>query len=400
MASPVTSEIRLRAHTARTFGFVYLAILLFSFHWSLVAYANSSYLHQFVSNKTIGALYTVGSILTIIAFFFISKALRRFGNYVVTLALSTAEMILLIGLAVAPSLYIAVPLFLLHHAIVPLLLFNIDVFIEQRIARRESITGGKRGIVLVILSLGGAVAVLSSGLLLGSGQPRFTLLYLVSAGFMLAFLYLTVRCYRAFRDPHYDAINVLETLRYFWIKHNFRFVYLAHFLLQLFFAWMVIYMPLYLLSVIGFAWDDIGLIFFVGLFAYVLFEYPIGEIADRWIGEKEMMAVGFMILSITTVYMAFLKVPLLLPWMITMFMTRLGASLVEVTTESYFFKHTKDADASIIGFFRASRPLAYMLGALLGSLALLYMPFNYTFVLLGLLMLPGIAFAMLLKDTR
>ena len=78
----------------------------------------------------------------------------------------------------------------------------------------------------------------------------------------------------------------------------------------------------------------------------------------------------------------------------------IGAALVEATTESYFFKHTRDADASVISFFRASRPLAYLLGALLGTLSLLYIPFNYTFVLLGILMLPGIACAMLLKDTR
>lgn len=400
MASPVTPEIRLRANAARTFSAVYLAVLLLSFHWALVAYANSSYLHQFVSDKVIGALYTIGSILTIIAFFFISRSLRRFGNYAATLALSVAEIILLIGLALAPSLYLAVPLFVVHHAIVPLLLFNADIFIEHLIGKSEDVTGGKRGIVLVILSLGGAVAALCAGFLLGSGEPRFTLLYLVSATFMLAFLCLAARCFRAFRDPTYNDINVFETLRHFWIKHDFRFVFLAHFLLQLFFAWMVIYVPLYLLSVVGFTWDEIGLILFVGLFAYVLFEYPIGEIADRWIGEKEMMGTGFMILAVTTMYMAFLRPPLLLPWMITMFMTRLGASLVEVTTESYFFKHTRDADASIISFFRASRPLAYTLGALLGSVALLYVPFNYTFVLLGLLMLPGIAFAIFLKDTR
>ena len=400
MASPVASEIRRRAQGAHSFGVVYLAILLFSFHWALVAFVNSSYLYQFVSDKAVGGLYTIGSILTIIAFFFIARALRRFGNYAATLALALCEIALLLGMAFIPSVYFAVPLFLAHHAIVPLLLFNVDIFTEHLIGRNEGVTGGKRGIVLVILSLGGAVAALAAGFLLGSGEPRFTLLYLVSAAFMLAFFYLAFRCFRGFRDPSYADINMIVTLRHFWVTHDFRFVFLAHVLLQLFFAWMVIYVPLYLFSVIGFAWDEIGLILFVALFAYVLFEYPIGEIADRYIGEKEMMGVGFMILAITTIYIAFLKMPLLLPWMVTMFMTRLGAALVEATTESYFFKHTRDADASVISFFRASRPLAYLLGALLGTLSLLYIPFNYTFVLLGILMLPGTAFAMLLKDTR
>jgi hypothetical protein len=41
-----------------------------------------------------------------------------------------------------------------------------------------------------------------------------------------------------------------------------------------------------------------------------------------------------------------------------------------------------------------------MVGALLGSITLLLIPFNYAFLILGLLMLPGIVFSMLLKDTR
>lgn len=400
MSSPIVPEIRRRARHVRAFGVMYVTILLFAFHWALVAYINSTYIAQFVSNEVVGALYTIGSLLTIVAFFFIPRALRALGNYRMTLGFAIAEGCLLIGLAVAPSSYIAVTLFVLHHALVPLLLFNVDIFTEHLIGKKEGVTGRKHGIMLTVLSIGGALATLGAGLLLGGEQPRFFLVYLTSASCMLAFCYFIVRNFKTFRDPQYSDINVLKALRHFLLKHDFRFVFLAHFLLQLFFAWMVIYVPLYLSTVIGFAWNEIGLILFVGLFAYVLCEYPIGKIADQYIGEKEMMAAGFIVLAITTMYIAFLHVPLLLPWMITMFMTRVGASLIEVTTESYFFKHTKDTNANSISFFRASRPLAYLAGALLGSLTLIFVPFNYTFLLLGLLMLPGIVFAMMLKDTR
>jgi len=48
-----------------------------------------------------------------------------------------------------------------------------------------------------------------------------------------------------------------------------------------------LFTPLYLATEIGLPWTDIGVIIAVGLFAYVLFEYPIGFIADKWIGEKK-----------------------------------------------------------------------------------------------------------------
>ena len=83
-----------------------------------------------------------------------------------------------------------------------------------------------------------------------------------------------------------------------------------------------------------------------------------------------------------------------------MFTTRVGASFVEVTTESYFFKQTKSSDAQIISFFRITRPLAYVLGALLASLSLLYLPFNLLFVVVASLMIPAMFFTINIEDTK
>ncbi len=113
-----------------------------------------------------------------------------------------------------------------------------------------------------------------------------------------------------------------------------------------------------------------------------------------------MMAFGFAILAVSTSWFVFLDHSPLVTWMAVMFMTRVGASFVETTTESYFFKHTESKDTNIIGIFRITRPLSYVLGALLGSITLHYLNFHLLFVLLGLLMIPGMFFAMALKDTR
>jgi predicted MFS family arabinose efflux permease len=175
---------------------------------------------------------------------------------------------------------------------------------------------------------------------------------------------------------------------------------IAQFLLQFFFTWAVIYFPLYFSTIANLNWDDIGLIIAVGLLAFVIFEYPIGLMADRHWGEKEMMAVGFVILALCSSSFVYLTTATVTTFMIVMFLSRVGASLVEVTTESYFFKQVSSKNSNIISLFRLMRPLGNLLGALGGTLALVFFPLSFIFVLLGLLMVVGIFITLRLTDTK
>jgi hypothetical protein len=71
-----------------------------------------------------------------------------------------------------------------------------------------------------------------------------------------------------------------------------------------------------------------------------------------------------------------------------------------VTTESYFFKQTKGSDAQVISFFRMTRPLSYVIGAVIASLALLYLPFNLLFIVLAFLMIPAMFFTLCIEDSK
>lgn len=113
-----------------------------------------------------------------------------------------------------------------------------------------------------------------------------------------------------------------------------------------------------------------------------------------------MMGLGFMTLAISTAWISFVTVPSVLMWSVIMFVTRVGASLVEVTTESYFFKQTRSSDAQIISFFRITRPLAYAVGATIASLALLYLPFNLLFVVMAFLMIPAMFATLNITDSK
>ncbi len=376
-----------------------MALILFSFHWAIVLYINSSFLGQFFSEHTINILYGGSALFSIGMFLTIPRFLTRTGNYTATLFFTLTESIALVGMAMSNSPLMALVSFCIHATVTPLILYHIDIFMEEMNGTNENTTGSKRGLMLGIMALTMALAALLSGYLVDGSESHFTFAYIASTLFLIPFLIILMRYFKTFEDPHYPTFDISHGFAHFWSDKNMRGVFSARFILEIFFTWMVIYTPLYLSSVIGFDWETIGTILFVGLLAYVFFEYAIGIIADRFIGEKEMMFFGFLIIGIFTVWCAFLT-PSPTLWMLAMFMTRVGASLVETTSESYFFKHTAGKDANVVGFFRITRPLSQVLGTLLGSLTLFIFPMNTLFVVLGFLMILGMFSVAFITDTK
>ncbi len=400
MPTPVHSEARCRTRRIRDFGGLYAALVLLSFHWALVIYVNSSFLAQFFTEHTISLLYVVSALISILSFLSISRILKNIGNVRLTIGLSLLELVTLFTLPFASSPILIALLFVIHQTIVPIILFSLDIFMESLIGDCERETGGRRGLFLTIMSLTIALSALLSGYLLGDTEPHFELVYITSAVLLIPFILLIVRSFRTFEDKPYATHALHRGILKFWHARDIRNVFFSHFILQLFFAWMVIYTPIYLNTKMGFDWEQIGQILFIGLMAYVFLEYAVGVIADRWLGEKEMMILGFFIIAIATSWFAFLTPSDMGLWIIAMFMTRVGASLIESTTESYFFKHTNGNDTALISFFRITRPLSIVVGALLGSLTLYFLEMELLFIVLALLMIPGLFFTIALRDTK
>jgi predicted MFS family arabinose efflux permease len=223
---------------------------------------------------------------------------------------------------------------------------------------------------------------------------------MASAVSLIPIIAILLWYFKDFKDPPYTNINVLQAMRGFWIKKDIRAVFIVHFVLQMFFMCMVVFAPLYLVKHIGLSWVEMGIILFFAQLAYALFEYPIGIIADKYIGEKEMMSLGLMILAISTAWISFVTVPSVVIWSIVMFVVRIGASFVEVTTEVHFFKQASSTDAQIISFFRVTRPLAYVAGAAVASLTLLYLPFNLLFVVFAFMMIPAMFITLDIEDSK
>lgn len=377
---------------------VYLANLFLSFHYFTTVYVNSSFLETYIPTSTISAIYILASVLNIAIFIYVSTFLRAFGNFRLTLIFAFLDLLAVFGLAFTTNISYILPLFVLHQALVPMILFNLDIFLEH-CTKDESVTGETRGIFLTVTNL---ALVLSPLLLawLNIGDFDFSKAYLLSGMFLVPVVLIILISMRQFHDLPYHPFNLKYELKTFWQNRNLGCVLVVNFILQLFYSFMVIYMPIYLTIIVGFTWQEFTLMLSIALLPFLLFELPIGALADHKLGEKELMAAGFIILGLSLAALTYLNEPNFGLFALFLFLTRTGAALVEITSESYFFKQTKESDADLMGIFRVSRPVSFLVGPLLGGLALYLGGYQQMFLALSIVTLCGLFFVSNITDTR
>ncbi len=382
-----------------SFGLVYFLSILFTFQSLLTAFNSSTYLERFTAPEFIGLIYATGAFFSLLLTFFYPVILGKIGNYRTTLVAAILLIVSLFLIGLAHSPLITILAFVVFQAISPLIYINLDVFIETLIGTNEGLTGSRRGAVLALMSLAAFIAPLVMGQIIGEESNLHSTYYAAALVGVFLLIILTVK-FRCFIDPIYEEVKLKGFFTPWRKDRDLGTALTTQFLLQFFYTWAIIYFPLYLSTSLGFSWLEISYIIAAGLSAFVIFEYPIGLLADRYIGEKEMMALGFVILAIASSTFAYLNTPVIFTFMVVMFCSRIGASLVEVTTESYFFKKIKGHDANLISLFRLTRPLANLIGALAGFVTLYFLPLNLMFIVLGFIMALGAFLTLRLKDTK
>ena len=163
---------------------------------------------------------------------------------------------------------------------------------------------------------------------------------------------------------------------------------------------MVVYSSIYLHETIGFGWEEIAIILTIMLIPFVLFTYPLGRLADRKYGEKEIMAVGFGIMGVATIILAFFDIKSIAVWAILLFITRMGAAAVEIMLETYFFKTVSARDSAVLGMFRITRPIGNFIAPLITGAGLLLTTNANLFVIIGMIALVGLYPALTIRDTK
>lgn len=365
-------------------------------HAFLTLYINSSALAELFADTTISVLYALGSLFGITALLIVPRILRNVGDVRATIGVIALDIVALVVLTLNPHPFAFLGAFLVHIILIRVLQLDIDIFLETATDKRKE--GTQRGFFLTITNTALVLSPLIVGFLLADTEA-YSRVYFVSLLALIPAFLLILFSYRHFKDPAYHHTRMSVMFRKIFQRAYLRHIFAANFLLRLFYAIMVIYTPLYLHLEIGLPWNVLGVIFTVMLLPFALLEYPLGRLADTKYGEKEILVIGFLIMAITTALISFTTTTNFIVWALLLLATRVGASAVEIMTETYFFKKADVSDADIVSAYRIVEPFAYIVGSGLVSILLVFVDVRYVFVFLGALLLFGCTVSLKLRDT-
>lgn len=365
-------------------------------HASLPTYFNSSFLGTFADENTVSLIYLIISLVTIVGFLSMHTILQKLGNLRTSLLLIMAQIGIFYGLITATSPNIITVLFIAGMSIVSLIALTIDIFLQKNTEIGH--TGSVRGIFMTVINAAWILGPLIGGMLIIENDYKGV--YIGSFAILFPLLYLVYKNFNNFKDPHYVNFSAFQTLSRILKNRDINSIFIINTVLQTFYAWMTVYTPVYLHNVIGFDWKEISIIFTIMLIPFVLVDAPLGRLADKKWGEKEMLAIGFIIMGISTAALVFFGFKSFIAWAIMLFLTRVGAAIAEDMIEIYFFKKVDGKDPAVLSMFRVTRPLSYFIAPVITTIGLVYTTDKYLFVILGAACLLTLLPILKIKDTN
>lgn len=376
---------------------VYSAVLLFSLHFFLLMFINSSYLLQYWDTEQVGILYLIGSIITVALFLFTPAILQKIPLYPLLLAFLGFETLGTLTMAFGYNPFLVGFGFVLIQLAAPILYFVLDVYLQKLITDTNTV-GDVRSIFMTLSAVTVVIAPTIAAALISTYS--YSSVYIVSIFFLLPLFFISSRYFSKVPNSSSVGLSIPKTVSKYIFKGDLRRVFEANIILKIYYAAMTIYLPLYLTEKFGLGWDTIGIIITVMLVPFILFQIPYGNIADKYLGEKELMVFGFILTGVATILFTLSNNPSIYMIAGLLFTTRIGASAVDTMTETYFFKKVSSDSTDLISFFRITTPLSFIITPIIAGIILLHYSYGAVFFSLGIISFLGIIPALLIHDTK
>ena len=366
---------------------------LTGFSQAVIIYVMSYYFKLASGTENVGFFYTAIFILVLILLVNLHKLVKKWGKSQVFLFALLAKIGVLTWLSLIEPSFWSIALLGVYLVLNSLEWATLDVILES--FSRNHLSGRIRGTYLTILNLGFLCGPFLSAKILAAADFRgiFIFILIINA---LAFI-LALAGLRNVNHDFSQNLGVKDLIKKVLKRKDILNIYYISFVLEFFYALMVIYTPLYLLD-LGFSWEKIGIIFTVMLIPFVLLQYPAGILADKKIGEKELIIASIIMMATATALVYFTHSQSLFIWSLLLFATRIGAALIEILRDSYFFKRVSGYDVDLINFFRTSMPLAYVISTFLSGMVLIFLPIKSAFIIVAIVVLSALYPAWKLVD--
>ena len=387
------------AKNKSTFYIIYILAFAATIADAITGYAQSSYLNLFLPLNYIGLFLSLVTVITITTSFVYPRLIARhpisrlifityLGSIIASLILSSRGPIWLILIA-----------FIIRYLSFTFLMINLDIFLENISTNRR--TGIIRTQYLTTLNMAWLISPLLMGHIVGANND-YPQIYYIGGLVLLAALIFFIFTRHQLPHPriHYQKQNINKGIRKLMGHNDRRRIFLSSLVLQFFYALMSLYIPIYLHQYIGLSWPTLSIIFTIMLIPFVILELPAGALADRILGEKEMLMVGniIMIISVIGIFLTSSTSPFV--WGVLLFCSRVGAALAESMQESYFYKKIDSHDTAVINLYRQNRPLGWLLASLTAFVVLSFCSLPAIFIVLVLGLILGLIPILGIRDTR
>ncbi|KKP57789.1 MAG: hypothetical protein UR51_C0011G0044 [Candidatus Moranbacteria bacterium GW2011_GWF1_34_10] len=375
--------------------FINITSFLMGFNASLLAYITSSYLKEILGTDNVGVIYLLAYLIILLLLLHLHKIIYIFGKSFVLHVSIILKIISIVGLIFFPVSFVGIWFLILYTIAGTLSWTVLGSIVESFSTDRES--GRIRGLHLSITNIGFIMGPILSAQLLN--KYSFDGVFIASLVVYVIIFIFNLTFIRKTNHKFSKKINARDLIKKVIKRKNIMRIFYVSFTLEFFYALMLIYSPLYLLEK-GFTWEQLGVAFTIMLIPFVIVQYPAGLIADKKTGEKEFLLFSFFILGISTLLFYFSDSKDIMVWAMILFLGRLGAALVEILRESYFFKRIDGNDVDIIDFFNTSRPIAYIVATAISSILLLFSSTASVFLVLALVCFSAIYPTFKLADNK
>jgi MFS family permease len=186
---------------------------------------------------------------------------------------------------------------------------------------------------LAVLHIGILISPVIGGYILSVSS--FAALYTVAALVLIPYLFLVHHYLHHIKEPAYHSLTLIKTAKYAMRDKNIRAALVAKFMVETFYAVMVIYLPLYITTLGIPLTSYLGFIIPIALIPLVILPYELGVLADTKYGEKEMMIGGVLILIIAATLCIIVTSSHIFIWALLLLFSRIGASLVDTMAYTY-----------------------------------------------------------------
>jgi MFS family permease len=372
---------------------VSLVSCLFGFADAFLVYILSDYFKEVSGTDNVSFFYLIAFSIVLVALFYLHDLIRRVGKAMLLFLLLVAAITTNTMLILLEPSWLTVAILMIHLVIANLIWVSLDVILET--FSEDAKSGRIRGLHLTIVNAGWLLAPLLSTRLLS--QTGFSWIFFAGLIMYSVILIASLLGFRHINQRSREKITprqIIEKVRH---KKDILHIYAIAFAIEFFYAVMIVFTPLYLLK-IGFSWDAIGIMFTVMLIPFVIIQYPLGVLADKRLGEKEMLIFFLGLMFVSTVWLPFIVSGGLWLWAGALFVTRIGAAGVDILRDSYFYKRIGPKDVDIIAFFRTARPVANIAAAIVVGINLLFLPLSSVFFIAAFMLLLGLIPAFMLVD--